>query len=61
VFSTSGTYSWSFVTQITTGGKDKPNIVYMWGNRNGQSQHGTQNIKTYNRTTQKNQKLKSRP
>ena len=38
----------------TTGGKDKPNIV-LCGNRNGwTSQHGTEIVKTHNRTTQKN-------
>jgi hypothetical protein len=35
----------------TTGGKDEPNIVCM-----RKSEHGTQNVKTYNRTIQKNYK-----
>ena len=34
---------------MSTGGKDDPNIALMW-----KSQHGTQNVKTHNRTTQKN-------
>jgi hypothetical protein len=35
----------------TTGGKDEPNIVFMrkWSRK---SQHGIQNVKTHNRTTQ---------
>ena len=37
----------------TTGGKDEPNIVIMRKSLRT-SQHGTQNVKTHNRTTQKN-------
>ena len=36
----------------TSGGKDEPNIVFMWT-----SQHGTQNVKTHNRTTLKTIKM----
>ena len=35
-----------------TGGKDEPNIVSMWKQQRT-SQHGIQNVKTHNRTTQK--------
>ena len=37
----------------TTGGKDEPNMVFMRKSQRT-SQHGTQNIKTHNRTAQKN-------
>ena len=40
----------------TTGGKDKPNIFFMWKSLRT-SQHGTRNIKTHNRTTQKTKKM----
>jgi len=36
----------------TTRGKDVPNIVFMWT-----SQHGPQNVKTHNRTTQKTKNM----
>jgi hypothetical protein len=36
----------------TTGGKDEPNIVPMWKPQQT-PQHGTQSVKTHNRTTQK--------
>jgi len=39
----------------TTGGKDEPNIVFMWKSQRT-SQHGTQNGKTQNWTTQKKKK-----
>ena len=39
-----------------TGGKDEPNIVYMWKSKR-KSQHGTQNVNTHNRTTQKTKKM----
>jgi hypothetical protein len=35
----------------TTGDKDEPNIVFMWKSLRT-SQHETQNVKTYKRTTQ---------
>jgi hypothetical protein len=38
------------------GGKDEPNIVYMWKSKR-KSQHGTQNVDTHNRTTQKTKKM----
>ena len=34
------------------GGKGEPNIIYMRKSKRT-SQHGTQNVKTHNRTTQK--------
>ena len=37
------------------GGKDEPNIDYMWKSSRT-SQHETQNVKTHNRTTQKTKK-----
>ena len=36
----------------TTGEKEEPNIIVMWKSQQT-SQHGTQNVKTHNRTTQK--------
>jgi hypothetical protein len=41
-------------TQVTTEGKDEPNIVCM-----RKSQHGTQNVKTYNRRTQKTKQMRN--
>jgi hypothetical protein len=38
------------------GGKDEPNIVYMWKSKR-KSQHRTQNVDTHNRTTQKTKKM----
>ena len=35
------------------GGKGEPNIIYM----RKSSQHGIQNVKTHNRTTQKNKAM----
>jgi hypothetical protein len=40
----------------TTGDKDEPNIVFMRKSLRT-SQHGTQNFKTHNRTTQKAKKM----
>ena len=40
--------SWALLQ--TTGGKDEPNIVFMWKSWRT-SQHGTKNVKTHNRTT----------
>ena len=40
----------------TTGGKDEPNIVRI-GKSERISQHGTQNAKTHNRTTQNTKKM----
>ena len=40
----------------TTGGKDEPNIAFMQKSQRT-SQHGTQNIKTHNRTTQETKKM----
>jgi hypothetical protein len=40
----------------TTGGKDELNMVFMWKSYRA-SQHGTQNIKPHNRTTQKTIKM----
>ena len=40
----------------TTGGKYELNIVFMWKSYRA-SQHGTQNIKPHNRTTQKTIKI----
>ena len=37
------------------GGKDEPNIDYMW-KLSRTSQHETQNVKKHNRTTQKTKK-----
>ena len=36
----------------TTGGEDVPNMVFM-----RTSQHGTENVKTHNKTTQKAKKM----
>ena len=40
----------------TTGGNDEPNIVFMQKSQRT-SQHGTQNVKTHNRTTRKIKKM----
>jgi len=40
----------------TTESKDAPNIFFMWKS-SITSQHGTQNVKKYNRTTQKTKKM----
>ena len=40
----------------TTGSKDEPNIVFMQKSERA-SQHGTQNVKTDNSTTQKTKKI----
>ena len=45
--------TWAFIQ--TTGSKDEPNIVFIRKSLRT-SQHGTQNIKTHNRTTQKTKK-----
>ena len=42
----------------TTGGKDEPNIIFLLRKSHRTSQHGTQNVKTHNKTTQKKQKNK---
>ena len=42
----------------TTGGKDEPNIIFLLRKSHRTSQHGTQNVKTHNKTTQKNKKTK---
>jgi hypothetical protein len=44
------------VLQQTTGGKDEPNIVFMWISYRT-SQHWTKNVNTHNRTTQKAKKM----
>ena len=45
--------TWAILQE--TGGKDEPNIVFMRKSKRT-SQHGTQNVKTQNMTTQKNYK-----
>ena len=41
---------------MNIGGKDEPNIVFMWKSERT-SQHRTQNVKTHNRTTQISKKM----
>jgi hypothetical protein len=44
--------TWALLQTTGTGGKDEPNIVCM-----RKSRHGTHNVKTHNRRTQKAKKM----